>query len=57
MIGSGDLMQAMEPHQASCHYRPGLVGGYCIPVDLYYLVKKAKEVGYHPQVILAGRSI
>jgi UDP-N-acetyl-D-galactosamine dehydrogenase len=38
-------------------YRPGLVGGHCIPVDPYYLVKKAKEVGYHPQVILAGRAI
>ena len=39
------------------HYRPGLVGGHCIPVDPYYLVQKAKEVGYHPRVILAGRSI
>jgi UDPglucose 6-dehydrogenase/UDP-N-acetyl-D-galactosamine dehydrogenase len=38
-------------------YRPGMVGGHCIPVDPYYLVKRAKEVGYHPQVILAGRSI
>jgi UDP-N-acetyl-D-glucosamine/UDP-N-acetyl-D-galactosamine dehydrogenase len=38
-------------------YRPGLVGGHCIPVDPYYLVQKAKEVGYHAQVILAGRSI
>jgi UDP-N-acetyl-D-glucosamine/UDP-N-acetyl-D-galactosamine dehydrogenase len=38
-------------------YMPGMVGGHCIPVDPYYLVKKAKEVGYHPQVILAGRSI
>jgi UDPglucose 6-dehydrogenase/UDP-N-acetyl-D-galactosamine dehydrogenase len=38
-------------------YRPGLVGGHCIPVDPYYLVKKAKETGYHPQVILAGRGI
>jgi UDP-N-acetyl-D-glucosamine/UDP-N-acetyl-D-galactosamine dehydrogenase len=38
-------------------YRPGLVGGHCIPVDPYYLVKKAKEAGYHSQVILAGRSI
>ena len=38
-------------------YRPGMVGGHCIPVDPYYLVQKAKEVGYHPQVILAGRSI
>ncbi len=38
-------------------YRPGVVGGHCIPVDPYYLVQKAKELGYHPQVILAGRSI
>jgi UDP-N-acetyl-D-galactosamine dehydrogenase len=38
-------------------YRPGLVGGHCIPVDPYYLVKKAEEIGYHPQVILAGRAI
>jgi len=39
------------------HYKPGMVGGHCIPVDPYYLVQKAKEVGYHAQVILAGRSI
>ena len=38
-------------------YSPGLVGGHCIPVDPYYLVYKAKEFGYHPQVILAGRVI
>jgi UDPglucose 6-dehydrogenase/UDP-N-acetyl-D-galactosamine dehydrogenase len=38
-------------------YKPGLVGGHCIPVDTYYLVYKAKELGYHPQVILAGRAI
>lgn len=38
-------------------YRPGLVGGHCIPVDPYYLVYKAQELGYHPQVILAGRAI
>ena len=38
-------------------YSPGLVGGHCIPVDPYYLVYKAKEIGYHPQVILSGRSI
>lgn len=36
---------------------PGLVGGHCIPVDPYYLVYKARELGYHPQVILAGRAI
>jgi len=38
-------------------YKPGLVGGHCIPVDPYYLVHKAEELGYHPQVILAGRAI
>ncbi len=38
-------------------YDPGLVGGHCIPVDPYYLVYKAQELDYHPQVILAGRSI
>jgi UDPglucose 6-dehydrogenase/UDP-N-acetyl-D-galactosamine dehydrogenase len=38
-------------------YKPGLVGGHCIPVDPYYLVYKAKALGYHPQVILAGRAI
>jgi UDPglucose 6-dehydrogenase/UDP-N-acetyl-D-galactosamine dehydrogenase len=38
-------------------YSPGLVGGHCIPVDPYYLVYRAKELGYHPQVILAGRAI
>lgn len=38
-------------------FMPGLVGGHCIPVDPYYLVYKAKETDYHPQVILAGRSV
>ena len=38
-------------------FSPGLVGGHCIPVDPYYLVYKAKELGYHPQVTLAGRAI
>lgn len=38
-------------------FSPGLVGGHCIPVDPYYLVFKANELGYHPQVILAGRAI
>jgi UDPglucose 6-dehydrogenase/UDP-N-acetyl-D-galactosamine dehydrogenase len=38
-------------------YSPGLVGGHCIPVDPYYLVHKAYEVGHHPKVILAGRSV
>ena len=36
-------------------FRPGLVGGHCIGVDPYYLTHKAQEIGYHPEVILAGR--
>jgi UDP-N-acetyl-D-galactosamine dehydrogenase len=38
-------------------FRPGLVGGHCIGVDPYYLTFKAQEIGYHPEVILAGRRI
>ncbi len=38
-------------------FRPGLVGGHCIGVDPYYLTYKAESIGYHPQVILAGRRI
>ena len=38
-------------------FRPGLVGGHCIGVDPYYLTHKAQSVGYHPEVILAGRRI
>ena len=38
-------------------FRPGLVGGHCIGVDPYYLTHKAQEIGYHPEMILAGRRI
>ncbi len=38
-------------------YKPGMVGGHCIGVDPYYLTHKAVEVGYHPEIILAGRKI
>ena len=38
-------------------FRPGLVGGHCIGVDPYYLTQKATEIGYHPEMILAGRRI
>ncbi|MEK9134279.1 MAG: nucleotide sugar dehydrogenase, partial [Pseudomonadota bacterium] len=38
-------------------FRPGLVGGHCIGVDPYYLTQKAERMGYHPEVILAGRRI
>ena len=38
-------------------FRPGLVGGHCIGIDPYYLAQKAQEVGYHPEIILAGRRL
>lgn len=38
-------------------FRPGLVGGHCIGVDPFYLAQKAQEVGYHPEIILAGRRV
>ncbi|ENO8585383.1 Vi polysaccharide biosynthesis UDP-N-acetylglucosamine C-6 dehydrogenase TviB, partial [Shigella sonnei] len=38
-------------------FRPGLVGGHCIGVDPYYLTHKAQSVGYHPEMILAGRRL
>nr|WP_287423365.1 nucleotide sugar dehydrogenase [Candidatus Brachybacter algidus] len=39
------------------NFKPGLVGGHCIGVDPYYLAQKAQEVGYHPEMILAGRRL
>ena len=38
-------------------FKPGLVGGHCIGVDPYYLTHKAQEVGYNPEIILAGRRL
>src|SRR5699024_4117107 len=38
-------------------FKPGLVGGHCIGVDPYYIAQKAQEVGYHPEIILAGRRL
>ncbi|MFC2059682.1 nucleotide sugar dehydrogenase [Chloroflexota bacterium] len=52
-----DVLDAAASKWNFHRYSPGLVGGHCIPVDPYYLVYKAKELGYHPQVILAGRAI
>lgn len=51
------VLDAAETKWNFHRYSPGLVGGHCIPVDPYYLVMKAEELGYHPQVILAGRAI
>ncbi len=56
-LDTEEVLKAAETKWNFHHYRPGMVGGHCIPVDPYYLVKRAKEFGYHPQVILAGRSI
>jgi UDPglucose 6-dehydrogenase/UDP-N-acetyl-D-galactosamine dehydrogenase len=56
-IDTEEVLKAAGTKWNFHHYRPGMVGGHCIPVDPYYLVQKAKAVGYHPQVILAGRAI
>jgi UDP-N-acetyl-D-galactosamine dehydrogenase len=55
-----DTLEALEAAGSKWNFlpfRPGMVGGHCIGVDPYYLTHKAEEVGYHPQVILAGRRI
>jgi len=56
-LNSRDVFEAAATKWNFNRYSPGLVGGHCIPVDPYYLVYKAEELGYHPQVILAGRAI
>ncbi|MFC1932402.1 nucleotide sugar dehydrogenase [Chloroflexota bacterium] len=56
-LNTNDVLDAAATKWNFHRYSPGLVGGHCIPVDPYYLVHKAKEFGYHPQVILAGRAI
>ena len=56
-IDTLDVLEAAGTKWNFLPFRPGLVGGHCIGVDPYYLTHKAEEVGYHPQVILAGRRI
>jgi len=56
-LNTRDILEAARTKWNFYPYSPGLVGGHCIPVDPYYLVYKAKELDYHPQVILAGRAI
>ncbi|MFC2993679.1 Vi polysaccharide biosynthesis UDP-N-acetylglucosamine C-6 dehydrogenase TviB [Acinetobacter sichuanensis] len=56
-IDTVDVLEAAGSKWNFLPFRPGLVGGHCIGVDPYYLTHKAEEVGYHPQVILAGRRI
>ena len=54
-IDTGDVLEAAGTKWNFLPFRPGLVGGHCIGVDPYYLTYKAQSVGYHPQVVLAGR--
>jgi UDP-N-acetyl-D-galactosamine dehydrogenase len=56
-LDTAEVLNAAATKWNFHRYSPGLVGGYCIPVVPYYLVYKAKELGYHPQVILAGRAV
>ncbi|HEY9721588.1 MAG TPA: nucleotide sugar dehydrogenase [Oscillatoriaceae cyanobacterium] len=56
-IRTRDVLQAARTKWNFLPFTPGLVGGHCIGVDPYYLTTKAEELGYHPQVILAGRRI
>lgn len=56
-IDSSDVLEAAGTKWNFLKFRPGLVGGHCIGVDPYYLTHKAETIGYHPQVILAGRRI
>ena len=56
-ISTSAVLEAAGTKWNFLRFSPGLVGGHCIGVDPYYLTAKAEEVGYHPQVILAGRRI
>jgi UDP-N-acetyl-D-glucosamine/UDP-N-acetyl-D-galactosamine dehydrogenase len=56
-IDSEDVLKAAGTKWNFLPFRPGLVGGHCIGVDPYYLTHKAQEIGYHPEIILAGRRI
>jgi UDP-N-acetyl-D-glucosamine/UDP-N-acetyl-D-galactosamine dehydrogenase len=56
-IDTLEVLQAAGTKWNFLPFRPGLVGGHCIGVDPYYLTHRAEKVGYHPQVILAGRRI
>ena len=56
-IDTLQVLQAAGTKWNFLPFRPGLVGGHCIGVDPYYLTHKAQQVGYHPEVILAGRRV
>jgi UDP-N-acetyl-D-galactosamine dehydrogenase len=56
-IDTSEVLEAAGTKWNFLKFKPGLVGGHCIGVDPYYLTHKAETLGYHPQVILAGRRI
>jgi UDP-N-acetyl-D-galactosamine dehydrogenase len=56
-IDTHDVLAAASTKWNFLNFKPGLVGGHCIGVDPYYLAQKAQEVGYHPEIILAGRRL
>ena len=56
-INTNEVLEAASTKWNFLSFKPGLVGGHCIGVDPYYLTHKAIEVGYHPEIILAGRKI
>jgi len=56
-IDTHEVLEAAGTKWNFLPFRPGLVGGHCIGVDPYYLTHKAQEIGYHPEIILAGRRI
>lgn len=56
-IDTNDILEAASTKWNFLKFKPGLVGGHCIGVDPYYLAQKAQEIGYHPEIILAGRRL
>ena len=56
-IDTHEVLAAASTKWNFLPFKPGLVGGHCIGVDPYYLAQKAQEVGYHPEIILAGRRL
>ncbi|WP_343672671.1 nucleotide sugar dehydrogenase [Chitinophaga sp.] len=56
-IDTEDVLNAAGTKWNFLKFKPGLVGGHCIGVDPYYLAQKAQELGYHPEIILAGRRL
>lgn len=56
-IDTNEVLEAASTKWNFLPFKPGLVGGHCIGVDPYYLAQKAEEVGYHPEIILAGRRL